>query len=387
MRRERMMQAWALLPLMMLGIGPVQAEDAVETAVRRAVEPVMAAEDIPGMSVGLLVKGEPRVFHFGRQARGGAKVTDRTLFEIGSLSKTYTGTLLGRLQAEGAIDLSASADTVMPSLKDSAIGGATLLQLLTYTAGGLPLQVPDGVSEETLPAYLKGFKPESAVGQDRLYSNVSIGLAGSLAAASAGAPFARLMEAKLLKPLTLDDTMLAVPKDRQTDYAQGYRRDNAPVRVTPGLFDAQAYGIKTTARDFLRFLAAASRPDALEPALAKGFETARSGVYRVKSMHQGFGWELYPAPATVDALMLGANPDFVLKPNRIERVEAPVTGAEVGTLSKTGSTAGFGAYALAQPERGSGIVLLANRFWPNDLRITLAHRILAEVDPAFFAKP
>ncbi|MFP5077807.1 serine hydrolase [Rhizobium sp. YIM 134829] len=387
MQMKCVWKAAMMLPLILSGTLPAQAADEVEGAVRRAVEPVMAEEDIPGLSVGLLVKGEPRVFHFGRQARqGDAAVTDRTLFEIGSLSKTYTGTLLGRLAAEGTIDLSARAESVLPALEGHPLGGATLQQLATYTSGGLPLQVPDTVTEATLLPYLQAFQPESKIGTERLYSNVAIGLSGFLAAKAAGAPFAAAMESKLFSPLNLKDTMLVVPKARQADYAQGYRRDNAPVRVTPGLFDEQAYGVKTTARDVLKFLAAAAKPEDLPFELAEGFRISQRGVYRVKAMHQGLGWELYAAPAELNALMQGADPDFILKPNPVGLVGEPVTGPAVGTLSKTGSTAGFGAYALLQPARNSGIVLLANRFWPNDRRIRLAHDILAAVDPDFFAQ-
>jgi len=56
----------------------------------------------------------------------------------------------------------------------------------------------------------------------------------------------------------------------------------------------------------------------------------------------------------------------------------------IATVSKTGSTSGFGAYALFQPGRGTGIVILANRFWPNSARIEAAYSVLAKINPGFF---
>ncbi|MBP0645086.1 serine hydrolase, partial [Mycobacterium tuberculosis] len=66
---------------------------------------------------------------------------------------------------------------------------------------------------------------------------------------------------------------LRVPQARASDYAWGYANGDTAVRVTPGVFDAQAYGIKTTAGDLIRFVelnmdGATIRDDALRRALS-----------------------------------------------------------------------------------------------------------------------
>jgi beta-lactamase class C len=376
----------ALAALTTLCSAPAFADDAIRAAVDAVVEPLMAEHDVPGMSVAILHDGERQIFHYGVASRQtGEAVDDDTLFEIGSLSKPFTGTLLARLEAEGAVDLQAKAEDLLPALAGSPVGGASLLDLTTYAAGGLPLQFPDGVDETSFAGFYRDFEPTDEIGASRLYSNPSIGLAGHLAATGARASFSTLMAENIFEPLGLTDTFLEVPEDRMDDYAQGYTRDNAAVRVNPGLFDQEAYGIKTTASDFLRFVAASVDPDGLDDDLQAALLKARAGVYRVDAMHQGMGWELYAAPARLDDLLQGADPAFVLEPNRVERPASPVTGDVVGTVSKTGSTGGFGAYALFQPERGTAIVILANRFWPNPARIEAAHAILAAIDPAFAA--
>ena len=365
---------------------PSLADETVRATVDAVVEPLMAEHDIPGMSVAVLHGGERHVFHYGVSSREtGTPVDNATLFEIGSLSKPFTGTLLARLQAEGSVDLSAAAKTILPEIDGSAIGGASLLDLHTYVAGGLPLQFPDGVDETNFVAFYRDFEPTGEIGASRLYSNASIGLSGHLAALSAGGPFAPLLAEKILEPMKLTDTFLEVPEARMADYAQGYTRDNVPVRVNPGLFDEEAYGVKTTASDLLRFVEGSVNPEELGDDLEVALSTARTGVYRVDAMHQGLGWELYSAPARLDDLLQGADPAFVLKPNAVTRPDAPVIGEAVGTVSKTGSTGGFGAYALFQPERGTAIVMLANRFWPNPARIEAAYAILAKIDPGFVA--
>lgn len=47
-----------------------------------------------------------------------------------------------------------------------------------------------------------------------------------------------------------------IPAAKMADYAQGYTKDNAPVRMTVGMLPSEAYGIKTTAADMIRFVEA-----------------------------------------------------------------------------------------------------------------------------------
>jgi beta-lactamase class C len=381
--------SWALASVAtcVLVTGPSDSAEDIRAVVDASVKPVMAEYGIPGMSVGILVNGKKHVFHYGVTSRQTKEpVTDQTIFEIGSLSKPFTGTLGAVLQAEGLVNLSASAESVMGEFAGSSIGSASLLQLATYTAGGLPLQFPDGVDAANFVEWYREVKPGAALGSSRLYSNPSIGLFGHLSAKAAGGSFEQLLHEKVLKPLALSSTFLTVPSERTPDYAQGYTRDDKPVRVNPGLFDDEAYGVKITASDFLRFVEASVSTGTGNPQLDQGLRAARSGFYSVRAMHQGLGWELYPAPARRADLLQGADPKFVLEPNVVEAVDASVVDPSlVGTVSKTGSTAGFGAYALFSPERKVAIVMLANRFWSNPARITVAHAILSELDPDFAA--
>lgn len=388
MRSASCLSALAVLSAAAALALPASADETARAIVDAAIEPVIEANGIPGLSVAVLVDGERHVFHYGVASREtGAPVGDDTIFEIGSLSKPFTGTLGARLAAEGRLDLTAEARSLMPELDGSDIGRASLLDLATYTAGGLPLQFPDGVDDTNFAAWYRDFPVTAPAGASRLYSNPSIGLFGHLATAGAGEDFADLLRTDVLQPLNLSDTFLNVPAERMGDYAQGYNREDAPVRVNPGLFDREAYGVKTTANDLLSFVEASFDDASTQGALAQGLVGARSGYYRVGAMHQGLGWELYGAPARVADLLQGTDSGFVLEPNAVEPVAAPMRDrSKVGTVSKTGSTGGFGAYALFSPERGTGIVILANRFWPNPARVETAHAILSELDPGFFAR-
>ena len=94
----------------------------------------------------------------------------------------------------------------------AASTASSLLDLATYTAGGLPLQFPDSVQKDQaqIRDYYRQWQPTYAPGSQRLYSNPSIGLFGYLAARSLGQPFERLMEQQVFPALGLEQTHLDV---------------------------------------------------------------------------------------------------------------------------------------------------------------------------------
>ena len=353
----------------------------VEAIVAQAVRPLMEQQGIPGMAVGVVFEGESYVLDYGVVSRAtGKPVTDDTLFEIGSVTKTFTATLAAYAQAGGRLSLADPVSKYLPSLRGSHFDEVSLLNLGTHTPGGLPLQVPDEVTNnEQLTAYFQRWKPTDAPGTYRTYSNPGIGLLGVVAAKSLGEDFAALMEGKLFPACGLKNTYLDVPSARTTDYAQGYTTKEAPVRMAPGVLAAETYGVRTTAGDLLRFVEANLGMLALDEKWQRAITGTHTGYYRIGGMTQDLVWEQYPYPVELSTLLAGNSDEVILEANPAVRLDPPSPPQEEVLINKTGSTNGFSTYVAFVPARKIGVVLLANKRYPIDARVTAAAEILSRL--------
>jgi len=171
-----------------------------------------------------------------------------------------------------------------------------------------------------------------------------------------------------------------VPPSQMSLYAQGYGKDGKPVRVGPGAMDSEAYGIKTSASDLLRYVQANMNPAKLESAVQRAVSITHTGYYTVDGMTQGLGWEMYPYPITLDALTDGNSTPMAMEPHKVNWL-TPAQAPHANTLvNKTGSTNGFGAYVAYVPSKGLGVVILANKNYPNAERVKVAHAVLSALD-------
>ena len=342
----------------------------------------MSQYDIPGMAVALTIDGKSYVFNYGVASKESqAPVTDSTIFEIGSISKMFTTTLAALGQENGKLSLEDHPGRYVPRLKGRPIDRATLLNLGTYTAGGLPLQFPDHVKDNSSTlAYFQTWKADAAPGTVRSYSNPSIGLLGAVTAVAMKDRFANLVETQLLHKFGMDHTFFHVPPRAMADYAWGYR-EGKPVRVNPGPMDEATYGLKSTASDMIRFVQANIDPSGLEAPLRRAVGITQVGQFRVGGMVQGFGWEQFPYPLSRELLLGGNAEEVIFDPTPVQPVVQ--RGAVTPRLfDKTGSTGGFGAYVLFVPTKRIGLVLLANKNWPIPARVEAAYAILDQLAPS-----
>ena len=352
----------------------------LRATVDAAMRPVMAEYDVPGMAVAVTVNGQSYFFNYGVASREkNAAVSENTVFELGSVSKTFAATLATYAQGQGILSLDDHPGKYLPQLKGSAIDKANLLNLGTYSAGGLPLQVPDGISNmKQMMAYFQSWKPDAAPGAVRRYSNPSIGLLGHITGLAMKSDFSGAAESALFPQLGLQHTYVRVPASAQASYAWGYNEANKAIRVSPGVFDAEAYGVKSSAADMIHFVQENIEPGRLAGPMRQAVEATHVGYFEVGAMVQGLGWEQYPYPVTLERLLDG-NSQSMLGANPAKQLSPPRAPSGPTLFNKTGSTGGFGSYVLFVPEKKIGIVMLANRNYPIPARVKAAYEILEQI--------
>ncbi|EIM27847.1 class C beta-lactamase [Microvirga lotononidis] len=357
--------------------GPVQDAE-VRKAVDEAMKPVIAQYGLPGMAVAVSVDGRRHFMAYGLASKEPqVPVTRDTLFELGSISKTFTATLATYAEVEGRLKLTDSVSRHMPELKGSAFDKVRLVDLATHTAGGFPLQLPASVKDrKQLIAYYRAWKPTSASGTWRSYANPSIGLLGLVTARAMDASFTSLAE-RLFGDLGLRRTYVEVPAAEMKSYAWGYGRDGKPVRVSRALLADEAYGVKSNAVDMIRFLEVNMGIGSVPEPIARSLRATRTCYFRSGELTQGLIWEQYPYPVALDTFIAGntmnqrASPAFAIDP--------PLAPRDDVIVNKTGSTLGFGAYVAFVPGRKIGIVMLANKAYPNEARVRAAHQVLSRL--------
>jgi len=354
------------------------APDRIESAVGAAIQPVMAKYRIAGVAIGITVAGKSSIYNYGvASTETRQPVTRDTLFEIGSITKTFTASLASYAQVCGYLSLSDKTSKYLPSLQDSKFGNVTLLNLGTHTPGGLPLQVPDKIgNNDQLLQYFKDWQPTYEPGTYRTYSNPGIGTLGLITAKSMGQDFIGLVEHRLFPALGMKNSYLKVPEGKMADYAQGYTKEDTPIRMTTGVLSSETYGIRSTAADMIRFVEANMNGIELDERLQRAISATHTAYFKAGPMTQDLIWEQYRYPVALKMLLEGNSPEIIFNATPVTQLKPPEQPHDDVWLNKTGSTNGFGAYVAFVPEKRLGIVILSNKNYPIADRVTAAYQIL-----------
>ncbi len=352
----------------------------LKSVVDECAKGLMNEYDIPGLAVAVTIDGKRYFYNYGfADESQGSLVTNDTIFELGSISKTFAATLTGYAQEKGKLNMDDKVKDYIPELENSVLGNTKLVHVATYTAGGLPLQFPSEVTNDAeMMQYYKTWKPEYEAGTKRKYSNPSIGLFGYIGALSMKSDYTEMMETLILPELGMTNTFVDVPKDKLNNYAFGYSSEGKPVRVNPGILDAQAYGIKSTSLDMLQYIEANMGQAQLNTDIENALERTHTKYFDTDTFTQAVGWEGYDYPVSLSRLLKGNSSDVILNAKPVQASVSGTLGRDVW-YNKTGSTGGFGAYVAYVPSEKIGIVILANKNYPNAERVEAAYNIISSV--------
>jgi beta-lactamase class C len=345
------------------------------------IKPLLQKYNIAGMAIAISVNGENYFYNYGVASKASRQpVTDATLFEIGSISKTFVATLATYAQINGQLELSEPVSKYLPNLSGSSFDHISLLNLGTHTAGDFPLQLPDNIKNyDQLMDYYKQWKPTNPVGTTRTYANPGIGLLGIVTARRMNMSIEDAMEKTLFPLLGMKHSYINVPADQMINYAQGYNTAERPVRVNPGVLAAEAYGVKTNTVDLIQFINANMNLNKLDEKLQRAIIDTHTGYYNAREITQDLVWEQYPDTAELKQMVAG-NSSAMLDEMPVTQLSPPLAPQINVFINKTGSTGGFSSYVLYAPAKKIGIVMLANKSYPNDAKVSAAFDILKKLE-------
>lgn len=355
-------------------------EQQVKAVIDQQFKPLLAQYNIPGLAVAVTLNGQHYFVNYGVASKQSQQpVRNDTLFELGSVSKTLNATLAGYAQAQGKLSFSDHPAKYFPELNKTAVNRATILNLGTYTAGGFSLQFPDEVvTQQDMVKYFQKWQPKTKISAARQYSNPSIGLMGYVTALAMKKPYSELIEKTLFPQLGLKQSFIHVPESQMENYAWGYKNDQA-MRVSAGMFDAEAYGVKSSSADMLKFIDAQLNPQKLNQPMRKTIENTHVGYFKVGAMTQGLGWEQYTYPVSLATLLQGNSSKMALESHTVTSIKQPKLASAATWFNKTGATNGFGAYVAFIPQQKIGVVMLANTNFPNEARITASYQTIQQL--------
>lgn len=256
----------------------------------------------PGLVVAMVDASGPRVVAYGKALRGSEEeVSGHSVFEVGSVTKVFTSLLLAQMVEAGEVRLGdAVARYAPPSVRSPRAREVTLLHLSRHTAGFPlfpdnmrpvdPLNPLDVYPNKALFEFLDRYRTGNVAGMFHRYSNVGPALLGELLARRAKVDYETALRRRILEPLGMHRTGLALTHELRAAHALGHTGVGRPLPLGDVRGMLGAGSLRTTGNDMARFLAAnlGLADSSLAAAMRSTHETRAD--QQMPDLQMGLGW-------------------------------------------------------------------------------------------------
>jgi CubicO group peptidase (beta-lactamase class C family) len=289
-------------------LNPVHTSNLMRTLTDKKVDSVarnyIQKSNTVGLSIGILRNGVTHIYNYGETAAGNGTMPDEnSIYEIGSITKTFTSTLLAYYVNEGKIKLT---DPITKYLPDSVAANKelehiTLLTLSNHTSG-LP-RLPDNFeyhssdpsdpykdyTKQYLFSYLKTCKPVTKPGESYAYSNLAVGLLGTILEEVSGKSFAEMVQEIICDPLNMQSTRQHLNPVQRQRFVKVYNEEGK--ETSPWSFSALAPcgALRSTVNDLLIYVKANMTKD--DTKLSKAFDLTHQITFN-KGVKLGLAWHI-----------------------------------------------------------------------------------------------
>jgi CubicO group peptidase (beta-lactamase class C family) len=332
----------AVAALTLAAAWPASAQSLpTDSAIREIIRTRVDSGRSRAIAVGVFENGKRRFISYGSAGPGRAPLDEHTIFEIGSISKTFTGLLLAEAVTREEVRLDEPVAQLLPKgTKVPSRDGReiTLLELSTHRSG-LP-RLPGNFSPANradpyadydatkLLDFLAAYQLPRAPGDSAEYSNLAVGLLGFALTLNAGAPsWGALVENRITGPLGMRETFVDAPAELRARVSAGHdaHMDSVPAWHLDALAGAGA--LRSTASDMLTYLAAE-------------LDTSRGPLAK--------------------AIVLSQEPRAAFGPDSIALAWIVHRVGDRRIWWHNGATGGFRSFVAFDPTRGVAVVVLSN---------------------------
>lgn len=332
------------------------------------------------IAIGIVDENGTRYYNFGTRDSSGSQVNEHTIFEIGSISKTFTATLLADQVLKGNLNLEDPINQFLPdSVKVPVLGTReiTLGNLSDHTSGLPPMPAnftPANPSNpfadftvQQLYEFISTYTPIREVGSEGEYSNLAAGLLGHILALQAGKSYEEILADVITTPLGMGETKITLDEIMKKNLAEG-RDDfgrsakNWDIPTLPG-----AGAIRSSTSDMIKYLS--SHLSYTESHLRSSFDLTYQKRHEILKYPRegqigvGLGWLFFPS----------SNNEIFWH-----------TGGTGGYKTFTGfdRTSGKGVVVLSTGSRPTeiGLYLLDTAKSLNEVKRVLANDLRKEID-------
>ena len=340
-------QATALEPVQaaidpaMPAVGIDKIQEVIDADLAKLSQTELAPATGIGVTIGVVSHGKQKIFSYG------AAKPD-SVFEIGSVTKTFTGLVLAQMVQQKRVRLDEPVRELLPKGTVAKPDGPEITLVdLSAQRSGLP-RLPDNMhpADPTNPyadydaKALYAFIAKQGVAMpakpEFAYSNLGVGLLGQALAERAHTSYEALVKKQVTAPLAMRETAITLTPAMTKRFLTGHGAHHAPVRAWDLAALAGAGALRSTAADMLTYLQAQLHPEAL----------AKGGSPEARTL---------PAAITASHAIQGeAGPGMHIALNWM-RID------DTGAYWHNGATGGFSSFAMFDPANDFAVVVLANR--------------------------
>ncbi|MGH1432884.1 MAG: serine hydrolase [Lewinella sp.] len=306
------------------------------------------------IAIGIIDQDGIRYYNFGSRDSFGAEVNEHSIFEIGSISKTFTATLLADQALNGGLRLDDPINKLLPDHVEIPVLGKQQITLghLSDHTSGLPNMPgnfkpadPKNPFADYTPSqmyeFISNYTPTSEVGADFEYSNLAFGLLGHALSLHVGKTYENLVNEVITDPLEMNETKITFDEQMINNLAVGKNEFGQSTENWNFSTLAGAGAIRSSTADMIKYLSA--QLGFTQTSLMQAFELThhqRHEMYGVRSggnpLGMGLGWIIF-------------------------------TNSDGNNYWHGGSTGGYTSYIGFNKTKQKGVVVLATGHDPSDI--------------------